>query len=137
MKIESGRGVASGAGARRAAAAAPGFAPAIDAPQAAAATTPATAIASLDALLALQAAPDPAGRRQRQVRRGGAALDALDDLMRGLALGAAPASVRGQLLSLRGEAEATGDAALDAVLMEIDIRVEVELAKLEKETGRV
>ena len=38
--------------------------------------------------------------------------------------------------SLRAGAEITGEAGLDAVLREIDTRLEVELAKLEMRAGR-
>lgn len=133
MKIESGRPVTSASGAKRAGgAAAPGFAPAADAPQRAAATAATQALTPLDALLALQGVDDPAGRRARQARRGQAALDALEELGQGLLLGRAPGALKGQLEALRREAEPTGEPELDAVLLEIDIRVAVELAKLER-----
>ena len=136
MKIESGRNVASGANARRAGAAAPGFAPETGAPQRAGAMGAAPAIASLDALMALQGDTMIGERRARQARRGRDALDALEALVRGLLAGAAPAGLRQRLESLRAGAEITGEAGLDAVLREIDTRLEVELAKLEMRAGR-
>jgi len=136
MKIESGRPVTSaGAGKRAGSAAAPGFAPAADAPQKTAATSAASAVTPLDALLALQAEEDPARRRARQARRGAEALDALEDLERGLLLGRAPGGLKSQMEALRRAAEPTGEADLDAVLLEIDIRLAVELAKLERLGG--
>jgi hypothetical protein len=136
MKIESGRSV-SGAGAskRTAGAAAPGFAPAADGPQRAAPAAAAGAVTPLDALLALQAEEDPARRRARQARRGADALDALEDLARGLLLGRAPGGLKGQMEALRRAAETTGEPGLDAVLLEIDTRLAVELAKLERQRG--
>ena len=132
MKIESGRGVgpsSSASGARRTAA--PGFAPATDAPARAAGAAATSAAASLDAILALQAEGLEPERRRRQVRRGKDALDALENLEKALAEGVAPASLRTRLESLRRAAEQTGEPDLDSLLLEIDTRVAVELAKLE------
>ena len=138
MKIEGGRGVAQSGAARKPNAAAPGFAPALDTgPQRIAAPTPATPVTPLDAIMALQAEGDPDQRRAKQARRGRAALDALDRLMQGMVLGGAPARLKGELEALQRGAEATGDSGLDAILAEIDIRVAVELAKLEAIPGRV
>ncbi|HRP12337.1 MAG TPA: flagellar assembly protein FliX [Terricaulis sp.] len=133
MKIESGRPVTSaGAGKAAGKTAAPGFAPAAEGPQRTAATSAASAVTPLDALIALQAEEDPARRRARQARRGAEALDALEELERGLLLGRAPGGLKAQLERLRRDAETTGEAGLDAVLNEIDIRLAVELAKLER-----
>jgi len=133
MKIESGRGVTpSQAGKRTAGAAAPGFTPATEAPQktqAAASVAPATA---LDAILALQAEGFDPGRRSRQVRRAEAALDALTRLERGLVEGRAAGAVRADLLAVQAESAPTGEPGLDAILLEVDTRVAVELAKLER-----
>lgn len=137
MKIEPGRGVSPSANARKSGAiAAPGFAPAMDAPQKAASVAPAGTVAALDAILALQV-EEPGGRRARQTRRGGMALDALEELEKGLLLGRAPAQLRATLDQLQRGAELTGDARLDAVLLEIDIRLAVEAAKLDRQLGRV
>ena len=69
--------------------------------------------------------------RARQARRGRDALDALDKLMRGLTLGTAPGGLIREMQHLRRNAETTGEPGLDSILTEIDIRLEVELAKLE------
>ena len=97
-------------------------------------STPAAAlrtIGGIDALIALQGEDQPAERRQRAVKRGRVALDALDGLKVEL-LGGAPGP--SSLLRLRsattGLRDATGDPALDAVLAEIELRVEVEIAKM-------
>ncbi|MBL8530143.1 MAG: flagellar assembly protein FliX [Hyphomonadaceae bacterium] len=133
MKIESGRGVGQASGPRRAGqTAAPGFAPSADAPQRASAAAPTGPLTALDAVLALQGEEGPAQRRARQARRGRDALDALETLERGLLSGRAPAGVRAEMEALRDAAEPTGEAQLDAVLLEIDIRLAVELAKLER-----
>ncbi|MGE3142979.1 MAG: flagellar assembly protein FliX [Hyphomonadaceae bacterium] len=135
MKVESGRGVGAAGGTRKAgAAAAPGFAPAEGAGPAApaAGAGPASAAAALDAVLALQAEGFDPGRRRRQVRRAEAALDALAQLERGWIEGRAPGRLRDELAALQAGAAPTGEPGLDAVLLEIDTRVAVELAKLER-----
>lgn len=88
-------------------------------------------VTPLDAILALQTDETPGKRRTRQLRRGGQALDVLERLEHGLALGRAPASLRAELDTLRRSSEATGEAGLDAVLLEIDTRLAVEAAKLD------
>jgi hypothetical protein len=100
-----------------------------------AATTAAAALAPLDALLALQSDEPARQRRARQIRRGHTALEALDAVAKGLLAGRAPASLFADLERLRGESEATGEAGLDEVLREIDTRMAVEAAKLERAAG--
>lgn len=138
MKIEPGRNVGSSAPVGKAGkTTAPGFAPAMEAPQRAAAATPTGAVTSLDAILALQGAEDPMQRRARQRRRGAEALDTLEELEKGLLLGRAPGALKAKLEALQGRSEKTGDDGLDAVLHEIDVRLAVEAAKLERISGKV
>jgi hypothetical protein len=87
--------------------------------------------ANLDALLALQGIEeDPVERRKRSVQRGKGALDVLDDLKIGLLSGNFDASTVGRLRAAAANLKSTsGDPGLDAVLSEIELRVEVELAK--------
>ena len=84
------------------------------------------AATNIDGLLALQAVE----RRKRSVTRGRTALDVLDDLKMGLLAGNLDAST---VMRLRDAAanlkSSSGDPGLDAVLSEIELRVEVELAK--------
>ena len=89
------------------------------------------AAANIDALLALQGIEeDPVDRRKRSVARGKTALDVLDDLKMGLLSGNLDAST---VMRLRDAAanlkSSSGDPGLDSVLSEIELRVEVELAK--------
>lgn len=134
MKIENGRPVAPTYGAARASSGvvAPGFTPEAEAPQQVAAAASATNVTSLDAILALQGEETPARRRARQARRGKDALDALEELEHGLIFGRAPGSLRRELEALRRASEPTGEEGLDGVLREIDTRLAVELAKLER-----
>ncbi len=138
MKIESGRPVGGALGAKQAGkAAAPGFAVAAEAPAKATAATSVGGVTALDAIIALQSDEPPAQRRARQARRGRDALDALEKLERGLVMGRAPGGLKAELEALQHGREMTGEPGLDAVLDEIDIRVAVELAKLERGLSRV
>lgn len=102
---------------------------------ASASETPATmapkAAANIDALLALQGiGEDPAERRRRSVVRGKGALDVLDDLKLGLLSGNLDTSTVSRLRDAAANLKSSsGDPGLDAVLSEIELRVEVELAK--------
>ena len=88
------------------------------------------AAASIDALLAMQGIEDPVERRKRSVQRGKSALDVLDDLKIGLLSGNFDSSTVGRLRDAAANLKSSsGDPGLDAVLSEIELRVEVELAK--------
>ena len=90
-------------------------------------------IGGIDALVALQGLEDPAERRHRSVRNGRRALDALDALKLGLLSGGLDQSALNRLKAMAGDlADSTGDQALDGVLAEIDLRVQVEIAKLSR-----
>jgi len=91
---------------------------------------PPRAAGSIDALLALQGVEDPTERRKRSVQRGRGALDVLDELKIGLLSGNFDASTVGRLRDAAANLKSSsGDPGLDAVLSEIELRVEVELAK--------
>jgi hypothetical protein len=88
------------------------------------------AAASLDALMALQGIEDPTERRKRSVARGKGALDVLDDLKLGLLSGNLDGATMSRLRDAAANLKSSsGDPGLDAVLSEIELRVEVELAK--------
>src|SRR5689334_7794012 len=99
--------------------------------------TPATVpLASLQALVALQSLPDATERRRRSLRRGGALLDRLDEIRLALLDGALPAETLLRLSAqLAAARERTDDPRLDGLLQEIEVRAEVELAKLEALAG--
>jgi Class II flagellar assembly regulator len=100
------------------------------APETRAATAP-KAAGNIDALLALQGVEeDPVERRKRSVQRGKGALDVLDALKIGLLSGNFDASTVTRLKDAAANLKSSsGDPGLDAVLSEIELRVEVELAK--------
>jgi hypothetical protein len=87
--------------------------------------------ANIDALIALQGIEeDPAERRRRSVTRGKGALDVLDDLKLRLLSGNLDGSMVSRLRDAAANLKSSsGDPGLDAVLSEIELRVEVELAK--------
>jgi hypothetical protein len=88
-------------------------------------------VGGIDALIALQGVEDPAERRRRAAGRGRNALDMLDELKIGLLSGVLDSGTLGRLRSAAvGLKDPSGDARLDTVLAEIDLRVEVELAKM-------
>jgi hypothetical protein len=88
------------------------------------------ASANIDALLAMQGIEDPVEKRKRSVQRGKGALDVLDDLKIGLLSGNFDASTVSRLRTAAADLKSSsGDAGLDVVLSEIELRVEVELAK--------
>ena len=91
---------------------------------------PPKAAGNIDALLALQGVEDPTERRKRSVQRGKGALDVLDDLKLGLLSGNFDASTINRLRDAAANLKSSsGDPGLDTVLSEIELRVEVELAK--------
>lgn len=82
--------------------------------------------------MALQGVDDPAERRRRSVARGRHALDALEDLKLGVLSGTLDGAALNRLKAAAvGLKEASGDRHLDGVLAEIELRVEVELAKMQ------
>jgi len=95
------------------------------------ATTAPKAATNIDALLALQGIKeDPVEKRKRSVQRGRRALDVLDDIKISLLSGnfdtANVSRLREAAANLKSS---SGDPGLDSVLAEIELRVEVELAK--------
>ena len=87
-------------------------------------------VGGIDALIALQGIEDPLERRRRVVKHGRRALDALDEVKLGLLSGTLDQATMLRLKSVAADLkEGSGDERLDSVLAEIDLRVEVELAK--------
>jgi hypothetical protein len=105
--------------------------PSEDTQSAPAGTSGVRTLGGIDALIALQGVDGVDERRRRAVKRGHSALDVLDEMKLGLLSGRLEP---GTLLKLKAAAatlkDASGDPQLDRVLAEIDLRVEVELAKV-------
>jgi hypothetical protein len=96
-------------------------------------------VAGIEALMALQGVGGVESveeRRRRAVKRGHTALDLLDEMKIGLLSGRFDPAM---LLRLKTAAadlkDLSGDPQIDQVLAEIDLRVEVELAKVESASG--
>ena len=103
-----------------------------DAPAEPAAVTTPQELVGLSAILALQeAVGDAAEDRRRALHRHGASiLDRLDQLRADLLLGrVSPAQLIALAQQLRARPPSTGHEGLDAILGEIELRAEVEIAK--------
>ena len=88
-------------------------------------------IQSVDSLLALQASDDAGARHGQAMARGEALLDRLDALRIDILQGRIPAPRLQELAQLvRVRRAAVDDPKLAEVLDEIELRTEVELAKL-------
>jgi len=113
-------------------ASAPGFSVAEDdAARAPASPMGLRTVGGIDALIALQGIEDPTERRRHAVKRGRLALDALDELKIGLLGGDLTPGTLQKLKALAAHLkDGSGDTGLDGVLAEIELRVEVEIAKM-------
>ncbi len=88
-------------------------------------------LGSVDALLALQELPDATTSTRRALRHAEDILDALEDVQMGLVVGALPKTQLNRLLGLiRREQDQVPDPKLTEVLKEVELRAQVELAKL-------
>ena len=88
-------------------------------------------LASVDALLALQEAPTSTEGRSKGLHRAQLMLESLEEIRRGLLLGRIPMSKLQSLATAARERKASiKDPALEEILSEIELRAEVELAKL-------
>jgi hypothetical protein len=97
------------------------------------ATTAASGVGPVDGLLALQEIPDALAGRRRAVQRGTLLLDRLDELRLGLLAGMLPRERLDDLARLaRTAREGVDDPRLSLILDDIDLRVAVELAKLDR-----
>lgn len=90
---------------------------------------------ALDSLLGVQEVTDDGagGRRRAAARYGSSLLDRLDRLRLEMLEGGASAASLGALaLTLRADRQRSEDPQLDTVLDEIELRAEVEMAKLSR-----
>jgi hypothetical protein len=91
-------------------------------------------VAALDAMLTIQAVDEQAGgrqNRQRAYQRGSTLIERLEEIRHGLLMGAIPADRLQRLAqTLRAEKLMVLDPKLAEVMAEIELRCEVELAKL-------
>lgn len=89
----------------------------------------------LDALLALQSVDMREERRKKSLQRGRQMLDLLDALKLGVLEGTLTPAVLENLNAALAAREPSEDPRLDEILAEIELRAEVELAKLKRATA--
>lgn len=108
------------------------FASALSGDTASAPAAPAPTIGPVEGLLTVQEMPDALAGRRRAVQRGSSLLDRLDDLRLALLTGVLSRQRLDDLAHLASTARGTvDDPRLGVILDEIDLRVAVELAKLD------
>ena len=94
---------------------------------------PTAPVAATGSLLSLQEAPDPSSGRSQGLTRARTLLEQLEEVRRGLLLGVIPQNRLAALAEMaRRNREAFIDPELSQLLDEIELRAEVELAKLEQ-----
>src|SRR5262249_22891890 len=107
-----------------------------DAPPAPARPGAVRTVGGIEALMALQGVESAEERRRRAVKRGHTALDLLDEMKLALLSGRLGSDMVHKLrAAAAGLKDLSGDPRIDQVLAEIDLRVEVELAKVESAGG--
>jgi hypothetical protein len=108
------------------------FSTALEGEAAPAPAQPPTGLGAVSGLLTVQEVPDEKGRRRRAVLRGDALLDRLDELRLGLLAGVLARHHLDEMAQLAKSArETVDDPRLAELLDDIDLRVAVELAKLD------
>jgi hypothetical protein len=99
----------------------------------ASASTEAASINSVDSILAVQETDDPSQRRAKRlgIQYGGDLLDHLEELRRDLLLGTADIDKLGSIAQkIRSHRRQSDDVKLNEIIDEIELRAEVEIAKL-------
>ena len=88
-------------------------------------------ITHVDALWAIQEAPDSTDGRSKGLMRADEMLDLLEEIRKGILLGAISMPKLRNLADMaRNQKNNTQDEKLNAILEDIELRAEVELAKL-------
>lgn len=100
-----------------------------EAPARATGSTPVSAMAGIDAILALQAVGGPLEGKRRAVRRGATLLDLLEGLRADLLVGRIDAGRLDAMVATLAGLRERSLPALDSLLDDIELRVRVELAK--------
>ncbi len=136
MKVQGPSSSQAAQNARRAGIVAPGFV----LPNGGAASTgstghvaPPSSLTNIGALLALQTQDDVTERRQRAARRSNTLLDQLDGIRLSILVGGVSREQVAALSNtLREYRDQVDDPGLEAILDDVELRAEVELAKLER-----
>jgi hypothetical protein len=101
------------------------------------AKAPISIMGGLEALIAIQSEDTTRERRRRSAKRGQSMLDVLDELKLALLAGYLPAGLQARLSLVLREEIPSGDAGLDSIVDAIELRAEVELAKLKQRQKQV
>lgn len=89
-------------------------------------------LAALDSILALQGVEDATAGRSKGLARGQQLLEVLDELREGLLTGTLPRATLHRLAgAVSARTDQFSDPQLQPILDEIELRAQVELAKLE------
>ncbi len=105
------------------------------APEAAAASEP-SLVTPVDSVLAAQESPDATAERSRGLARmyGESVLDRLEEIRHGLLIGAIPKeNLAGLAQTMRAQRRKSSDPKLNEIIEEIELRAEVEIAKLTRD----
>lgn len=94
------------------------------------AQAPISILGGLEALIALQEGENGREKRARSARRGFRVLDLLDELKIAILGGRLPPNLQERLRAALQEEGASDDPRLDSLMEGIELRAEVELAKL-------
>jgi Class II flagellar assembly regulator len=136
MKVQGPSSTQAAQNAKRAGIVAPGFIlPSVDlnATGAATRTQPPTHLTNIGALLSLQSEDDVTERRRRATRRSNTLLDQLDGIRISILSGGVSRDQVAALSStLREYRDQVDDPGLNAILDDVELRAQVELAKLER-----
>ncbi len=89
-----------------------------------------SALTNLDALMALQEIDDPVERKKRAVKRGHNILDSLNQLKASMLAGKVSSADLNKIVEHLRSRSPSPDPQLDDILAQIELRAEVELAKL-------
>lgn len=91
---------------------------------------PISMLGNLEALIAIQSGENSREKRSRKTKQGFRVLDLLDELKLSLLGGKLPPDLQSRLRSALQEEGATDDPRLNSLMEGIELRAEVELAKL-------
>ncbi len=94
------------------------------------AKAPISILGGLEALIAIQSGDNTREKRRRSVKRGQSMLDLLDELKLALLAGQLPPDFTNRLSVMVRDAGDSGDPTLDSIMDAIELRAEVELAKI-------
>lgn len=96
------------------------------------AQAPISILGGLEALIAIKAEDNTRERRRRSAKRGQVMLDVLDELKLALLSGRLTPELQARLSASLHGADPSGDPRLDGIIDAIELRAEVELAKLKQ-----